>query len=225
MIKGTIFAASVLAVAATGALAQDNSVRWVYKAIGRTWQCSDWTGECGYRYTYGYRPQYATPQAYAPRVYGYHQALPRVDSAANAPRCYTGRLSVVGIEAFDKDKAKEQAVSAWAEAVRARIGGKFMDIRNADAVVYECWASATGNRASEKVADLGGKELHQCEITAQPCRAKQEVADGDDRVTDILIQRLQAQGYDVKLVEPGNADVPKRSRLLRRIFPKKDTPQ
>lgn len=203
----------------TGAVAQEGS-QWVRKAIGkRCWvdlfgyrSCEPVYGY-GWQRSFGYRPHYHVP--YAPQVYGYVQR-----DTDKAPRCYNAKISAIGVEAYDKGKAKERAESAWAEIVRARVAGRYMDIGNAEAVVFECWRSSTGNRASEKLADEAGKELHQCSLEAVPCRSTQEVADNDDPKTNGMIQRLQALGYDVRLVQPVNPDEPKKPRIIRRWFKK-----
>lgn len=195
--------------------------RWVRRAIGKRCYTNTFTGARSCEYDWGpYRrvePHYHAPRPYyTPQVYGYV----RRDDTAQGPRCHTGKISAIGIEAFDKDKAKEQAQAAWAEIVRARIGGKYMDTNNTEAGVLECWRSATGNRASEKAADFGGRELHQCEWTGIPCRSKQEVADTGDPATEAAIRQLENRGYDVRLTEPRDADAPRKPRLWRRLLKK-----
>lgn len=205
----------------TRAIAQEDS-RWVRKAIGK--RC--WVDLFGYRTcepvygygwqrSFGYRPSYHVP--YGPQVYGYVQR-----DTDKAPRCHNAKISAVGVEALDKGKAKERAEAAWAEVVRAKVAGRFMQISNAEGVVYECWKSSTGNRASEKAAEEFGRELHQCSVEGVPCRSTQEVADNDDPTTDQAIRRLRALGYDIKLIEPANPDEPKKPRIIRRFFPRKE---
>lgn len=209
------------------ASAQEGDGRWIRKATGRTWSCNAWTGFCQWEYHYGwvrapsyqhyYRPHYGT------RVYGYTaygNAQDKTERCARLPNGQPHRISAVGVEAFDKDKAKEQAVAAWAEIVRAKIGGRWMDANHAEASVFECWRSATGNRASEKMADFGGRELNQCSLDANPCRAKQEVADNDDPATELAIRRLKALGYEVDIRAPPDPDAPKKPRFMRRFFKK-----
>lgn len=213
--------AAVAAIAP--ASAQERDGRWIKRAIGRAYVCDGW-GACRYEYRYGWvRHGYAP--TYAPRVYGYTHYGETPD---NGPRCAVqtngipNRIHAVGIEAYDVEKAKEQAVAAWAEIVRAKVAGRMMDIANAEAATFECWRSATGNRASEKAADFGGRELHQCAVTAIPCRGKVEVADSEDPATEATIRRLRALGYDVKRVAPEDPAAHRAPRIIRRIFPKKE---
>lgn len=211
--------------------AQESDYRWIRKAIGRAQVC-DWGGACRWEYRYGWvrapynhywrAPTYTNPT----RVYGYvgyyNEAQDKTQRCATLPNGHPQRISAVGVEAFDKEKAKEQAVAAWAEIVRAKIGGRWMDAANAEAAVFECWRSATGNRASEKMADFGGRELHQCSLDANPCRAELEIADAEDPATEAAIRRLRALGYEVDLKTPPDPDAPKKPRIIRRLFPKKD---
>lgn len=221
MRKTLMLLAAVAAIAP--ASAQERDGRWIKKAIGRAYVCDGW-GACRYEYRYGWvRHGYAP--TYAPRVYGYtHYG----DNQDKGPRCATlpngqpEKVSAVGIEAFDLGKAKEQAVAAWAEIVRARIGGRYMDHANSEAAVFECWRSATGNRASEKAADFGGRELHQCALQSIPCRGKQEIADTEDPATEATIRRLRAMGFEVKRTAPEDPETPRAPRIIRRIFPKKE---
>lgn len=220
-------------VVLTPALAQESDYRWLRKSTTRSCYINEWTGfrECyggGRRIPYyapshyGYRPTYPSPT----RVYGYtgyyNEAQDKTQRCATLPNGQPHRISAIGIEAFDKEKAREQAIAAWAEIVRAKIGGRWMDVANAEASVFECWRSATGNRASEKMADFGGRELHQCGLDATPCRAKLEIADTEDPATDAAIRRLRALGYDVDLRAPTDPDAPKKPRIIRRLFPKKE---
>lgn len=227
-----IFGATVAVAALTPALAQEGDTRWIRKAIGRAQVCA-WDGSCRWEYRYGWVrvPSYshywrAPVYTHPTRVYGYtgyyNEGQDKTQRCATLPNSQPHRISAVGIEAYDKEKAKEQAVSAWAEIVRAKIGGRWMDAANAEAAVFECWRSATGNRASEKAADFGGRELHQCSLDANPCRAKLEVADSEDPATDAAIRRLRALGYDVELRAPTDPDAPKKPRIIRRLFPKKE---
>ncbi len=167
-------------------------------------------------YTHPHRP----PIGYYPPPVRYHHVAmpppPRGDLLSQGPRCIDIRVSAIGVEAYDKDKAKEQATAALAEIVRARFGSRFMDVSNAEAVVFECWKSATGNRASEKAADFGGKELHQCQVESRPCRSQREVAAADDPVTQAAIERLERQGYEVRVEDP--MPEKKKPRFIRRLF-------
>ena len=88
----------------------------------------------------------------------------------------------VGIEKYGRERAKESADGQWAETVRARIGGRYMDLKNARRVTYECWQSSTGNRTSEKLTEGASRQvLEQCEVTAYPCRAPKSQGDEDKR--------------------------------------------
>lgn len=215
---------TLILLAALGAIApasaQENDYRWIKKATGRVWTCDGWTGFCRWEYRYGYvrvPHYYGYRPAYGPQVYGY---VHREDDARSGPRCLNVTMSAVGPEAYNLEKAKEAADSMLMEAIRARHGSRLMDLRHSEALTYECWRSATGNRASEKLADYGGAELHQCSVSARPCRSKTEVADTGDPATELAIRRLRAQGYDIKLIEPANPDEPKKPRIIRRFFKK-----
>lgn len=111
--------------------------------------------------------------SYEPRVYGYERREREITLESDVRRrhCSADSVRVVGVERYGTERAKEAADGQWMETVRANFGGKMMDLRNAKHVSYECWQSSTGNRASEKAADVGGKFLEQCELRAIPCRA------------------------------------------------------
>lgn len=138
----------------------------------RQWVCMDWGG-CGYQWRTRrirtYEPRYYA----APREFSMERDVER--------RQCTDVVRAVGVERYGKDRAKESADASWMEIVRASPGSKFMDLRNAKHVTYECWQSSTGNRASEKAADVGGKFLEQCEVRAHPCRAPRTEGERDDR--------------------------------------------
>ena len=167
-------------------------------------------------YTHHHRP----PIGYYPPPVRYHHPAyppqPTVVDSRDGPRCVQQRVTAIGVESYDKDKAREAAQSSYAEIVRARYGGKWMDLANAEAVTFECWKSASGNRASEKAADFGGRELQQCEVQAIPCRAKREVVASDDPVTQSAIEQLERRGYEVKVQDPSSAH--KKPRLIRRFL-------
>lgn len=216
----------VLIVAATQASAQPaddgTSSAWVKRQIGRSYMCNSFTGHCEWEPRYGYTriPIYTHP--YRPSIghIPYRQApvVPRLDALNEGPRCLNVLMSAVGPEAYDATKAKEAADSMLMEAIRAKHGSRMMDLRHSEMRSYECWRSATGNRQSEKLADLGGSELHQCSVTARPCRSKQEIADTDDPRTNAMIRTLQERGYDVRVTEPENPDAKRKPRLLRRLL-------
>jgi predicted secreted acid phosphatase len=83
-------------------------------------------------------------------------------------------VTTVGEERYGRDRAKEAAEATWMEAVRARFGTKWMDLRNSRGGTWECGRSSTGNRSSEKAQDMVGKFLEQCELKARPCRSELE---------------------------------------------------
>jgi hypothetical protein len=138
----------------------------------KQWVCRDWGG-CGYEWRYVRRRVYDAPRYYAaPRE--------REFEPERLHHCVDS-VKAVGVEKYGTARAKESADASWMETVRASPGAKYMDLRNAKRVTYECWQSSTGNRASEKAADVGGKYLEQCEVRAHPCRAPKTEGSGDDR--------------------------------------------
>ena len=94
--------------------------------------------------------------------------------AEEEPRCKSLVVTAIGEEKYGTDRAKEAAAATWMERVRFLYGVRFMDTRNAKHSSYECSRSSTGNRASEKTADLAGRFLEQCELRAEPCKAEKE---------------------------------------------------
>ncbi len=94
------------------------------------------------------------------------------------PRCHFQSISATGEERYGLERAKEAAAAQWMERVRFLYGVRYMDPRNARHASYECGRSSTGNRASEKTADLAGRFLEQCELKAEPCKAEK---DRDDK--------------------------------------------
>lgn len=162
-----VLAALIIMGAVTAASSQDGTYR---RYLVRSCDIFDY---CTWKYKY--RPIRHRPAYYAPRVYSYERrerefTLER-DVDRNPKRCAVDQVKVVGVERYGTDRAKESADGQWMETVRANMGAKMMDLRNAKHVSYECWQSSTGNRASEKAADVGGKFLEQCELRAIPCRA------------------------------------------------------
>lgn len=132
--------------------------------------CDFW-GNCTKYWEY-YRParRYREP---AERVYAFRRSEP------SHPRCLD-RISAVGEERQGTERAQEEAVRKWSNAVRFDIGVRYMDLQNADDITYECVQSSTGERTSEKLsAAIGREALMQCQIRAIPCRAKKE--HGDER--------------------------------------------
>lgn len=227
--KKVIVAASMLLAAPAAAGDHGNDYGPPRRIVGYSKMCNVLTGHCDWEprfartgvsiYTHSHRP----PIGYypTPPVRYHHVAMPppvRVDSLNEGPRCLDRLMSSVGPEAYDITKAREAADSMLMEAIRAKHGSRMMDLRHAEARVYECWRSATGNRQSEKIADLGGSELHQCSVTARPCRARQDIADTDDPRTNAMIRSLQEKGYDIRTTEPEDPDAKKKPRLIRRLF-------
>lgn len=166
---------AVMVMVTEPAFAQpEETFKSIRRLIGH--RCDSISGHC--------RPVYRWERAYAPRVYGWERRFdpPReitLEREVDRNRCVIDHRSVraVGVERYGTDRAKESADAQWMETVRAEPGSKFMDLRNAKHVSYECWQSSTGNRASEKAADVGGKFLEQCEIRAIPCKAPKSVDD------------------------------------------------
>lgn len=220
------FLAAVVTLAWAGDYDTDNPIRFAKRPVGRTLTCNVFGGDCRWETKYVRVPLHTHPNrppvGYLPvrRLHPHTPPTPRGDLLSEGPRCVNTRVTAIGIEAYDKDKAKEQAQAALAEMVRARFGSRYMDVANGEAVVFECWRSATGNRQSEKVADFGGRELHQCQIESIPCRSKREVAASDDPKTEAMIEILERKGYDVRVQDP----IPEKKspRLLRRILPKRE---
>ena len=90
------------------------------------------------------------------------------------PNCPYEAVTAIGEERYGNDRAKEAAAAAWMERVRFRHGVRFMDLRNARHASYECSRSSTGNRASEKTAEIANRFLEQCELKAEPCKAQKD---------------------------------------------------
>lgn len=116
----------------------------------------------------------ACEQAYGPRVYGYERRWD--DRQGRHGECLAPR-SVVGLEKYSLDEAKENATALWMEAVKLHHGAKYMNPANA--LVFsdngrgpDCYLAATGNRASEQLAEKASKVLHQCEFRARPCEGQ-----------------------------------------------------
>lgn len=111
------------------------------------------------------------------RVYSFVQ---REHDARHRPECLTPR-SVVGLEKYNLDEAKNNAISLWMEAEKLHNGVKYMNPENALVLSNggkgpDCYVSSTGNRASEKIAEGTGRQLHQCEFRARPCAGIAEEA-------------------------------------------------
>jgi hypothetical protein len=115
-----------------------------------------------------------------------------------------GIVVSTGHEAYGRTKAKEEGEQAWMEETKSKYGARYMDLRNARRVSYECYRSSTGNRASEKAQDVVGRFLEQCRIEARACRADKEYAN-EDRERDANVSR--------NLEEDEN----RKGRLFRRL--------
>lgn len=122
----------------------------------------EWRRDCHIRYFH------RNPR-HQPKVYSYEQRDP-------GPRCNT-YVSATGEERYGAERAKEAATAAWMERVRYLYGVRYMDTRNARHLEFSCGRSSTGNRASEKTAEVAGRFLEQCELRAQPCKADKEPED------------------------------------------------
>lgn len=106
----------------------------------------------------------------ATRVYSY---VHREPDARHRAECLTPR-SVVGLEKYSLEEARNNAIAMWMEAEKLHNGVKYMNPENAVVLSNggkgpDCYISSTGNRASERLAEGAGKVLHQCEFRARPC--------------------------------------------------------
>jgi hypothetical protein len=149
------------------ASAQDNDGRWVRQSIRSS---CDWWENCPqyrWRYVRRYQPRHIEIR----NVY-------REREDRSSPDC-RDFVVAVGEERYGRDRAKESAEQAWMEQVRNKCGVRFMDLRNAVRGTWECGRSSTGNRQSEKSADLVGKYLEQCTLRAVPKRAELERVNKD----------------------------------------------
>lgn len=151
--------AALVAVIATGAFAQEDS-RWVKRIIGYRHVC-DWDG-C--RRHPVYQNVYVP---YAPRSYSLTYTHP------HRHECLQVR-AVVGLEKYNLEEAKQNAIDMWAEQTKLHHGVKFINADNAIILSDggrgpDCYVSATGTRASEKAAEVVGRKLVQCEFIARPC--------------------------------------------------------
>lgn len=125
----------------------------------------NWDGSCHYTYHRRFhRPRYRTPS----RVYSYERRI--------GPQC-EDTIAVTGDEKYGTQRAKEAADTTWAERAKFLFGVRYMDLKNARHLTYECGRSSTGKRASEAVAGAAGQVLEQCELRATPCRAEREGGD------------------------------------------------
>lgn len=156
-----ILALIALLLSATAAAAQEDS-RWVWKVIRYERVCELF--DC-YR-----RPVYQ--RVYVPYVHPREYAITYTHPSRQG-HCYPVR-AVVGLEKYNVDEAKQNAVELWMEQVRLHHGVKWMDPENAIILSGggkgpDCYLSSTGTRASERLAENIGKRLSQCEFVARPC--------------------------------------------------------
>lgn len=156
--------AAMMAVIATGALAQEDS-RWVKRIIGYRHVC-DWEGCRRHPVYRSFYVPYAHPSYYAPREY-------TLSYGSRRHECLQVR-AVVGLEKYNVEEARQNAVDMWMEVVKLHHGVRFMNPDNAIVMSDggrgpDCYVSATGTRASEKAAEVVGRRLSQCEYVARPC--------------------------------------------------------
>lgn len=150
--------AALVAVIATGVSAQEDS-RWVRKVLVGQW-CDGW-GHCRAHYKYvRVEPTYG-------RSYSLTYTHP------HRHECLHVR-AVVGLEKYNIEEARQNAIDMWSEQVKLHHGVKFMNPDNAIVMSDggrgpDCYVSATGTRASEKAAEAIGRKLSQCELIARPC--------------------------------------------------------
>lgn len=146
------------------AAAQEDS-RWVRKLLRYERRC-EWF-DCYWRPVYS-RPIY--------RAYGYPPGRDYTLTYTSPYRqgnCYPVR-SVVGVEKYNLEEAKQNAIDLWMEQAKMHHGVRFMDPENAIILSDggkgpDCYLSSTGTRASEKAAEIVGRRLTQCEFIARPC--------------------------------------------------------
>ena len=114
----TLLLAGLLAVFSSPSSAQDDGP-WVRQSLRSS--CEWWENCPRHRKVWRYvRPRHV--ELRAPRVYGYYHE-------ERSPQCREFVASV-GEERYGRDRAKEAAEANWMEAVRARFGTKWMDLRN-----------------------------------------------------------------------------------------------
>ena len=165
--------------AAQISFAQDDSA-WIRRTIRATAKSNcEWYGDCERWYRYkawrerqAHLRRMARERERAPmRVYGYER---RDDDE----RYRTGsecrdRKRVVGDQHLTVAGAQGQADKAWQQDVRFYLGERFMDVKNAEGVRYECSRSSVGETL--------GQILHRCEVSARPCRAPKIEQEGERR--------------------------------------------
>ena len=157
--------------------AQDDSA-WIRRTIRATAKSNcEWYGDCERWYRYkAWRERQAHLRRIArerepTRVYAYER---RDDDE----RYRTGnecrdRRRVVGDQGLSTALAQGQADKAWQQDVRFYMGERFMDIKNAEGVRYECSRSSVGETL--------GQTFHRCEVSARPCRAQKIEQEGERR--------------------------------------------
>ena len=137
------------------------------RASAQSWpptRSCEWRGDCREMYLRRRARERAAQARRAERVYSYEKREQRCEAV----------IAVTGEEKYGTGRAKEAADSIWAERAKFLFGVRFMDLKNARHLSYECGRSSTGKRASEAVAGAAGQILEQCELKAVPCRAEVE---------------------------------------------------
>ncbi len=158
-----LFAAAVMLVPVH---AQAQEGRWAHRVVGYN---QDGTA----RYARVYCRSDGTCYRHRPRRHvRYYRTPTRVDSYERRAAVEEDRglcrdiRRAVGDQHLSVEGAKKAANDAWAGTVRFHMGEKYMDLGNAQHIVYTC------SRSSIKEGGVTtlGQSLNRCEIEAQPCR-------------------------------------------------------
>ena len=157
--------------------AQDDSA-WIRRTIRATAKSNcAWYGDCERWYRYkAWRERQAYLRRIArerepTRVYAYER---RDDDERyrTGSECRDMRR-VVGDQHVSIAGAQAEADKAWAQDVRFHLGERYMDVRHAADVDYECTRSSVGQTL--------GQVFHRCLIRAKPCRAPKVQQEGERR--------------------------------------------
>ena len=150
--------------------AQDDSA-WIRRTIRQTAKDNcEWYGDCYQWHRYQVWRNWKRRQAQAQlrervreptRVYAY-QRYDDDERYRTGNEC-RDRRRVVGDQGLSTALAQGQADKAWQQDIRFYLGERFMDIKNAEGVRYECSRSSVGETL--------GQTFHRCEVSARPCRA------------------------------------------------------
>lgn len=106
-----------------------------------------------------------------PQVRSYRRRAKRHHKRRREPGCQPS-LSITGKQFASLSGAKARADKAWQGAARFRHGERFMDLRFARGVKYQCVHSSVENIANRATEAVGiNSQLKRCQITAQPCVA------------------------------------------------------